>query len=369
MMKHIPLVKPEFDCQKLNHAFKEIAASGILTRGKFLAQFENDLKKYLKVKFAFAVSSCTAALHLALLTTGVRPGDEVLTSDFSFPATGNTIVQAGAKPVFVDIDIDNYCINIDDLKKKITKKSRAISVVHPFGYPANMSEIAKIARQYHLIVIEDAACALGSKHKNKFCGTWGDVGCFSFHPRKNITTGEGGALVTSNPKIAQKIEVLRNHGGQKNKDGAWDFIEIGFNYRLSELSAALGVEQLTKVEQIMAQRQKIALKYLSKLQGIEGVGLPTLPEDGLFNFQSFVILLPPNIKREAVIGHLKEKNIEAVLGTYAMHALKSFQKFGYKPGDLPNSYRAYRSALTLPLYSQMTQKEIDYVVREIKSYV
>src|SRR3990167_6702689 len=234
-MPKIPLVKPEFDYKKLTKDFEKIAKSGILTRGPYLAEFEKLLANYLKVKNVLATSSCTTALHLGLVAAGIKTGDEVLCSDFSFPATGNVIVQVGAKPVFVDIDLDTLCMDVGDLKKKITKsasrRTKAIMVVHAFGYPANMSEIMKIARKYRLLVIEDAACALGSKHRRKMLGTWGDIGCFSFHPRKNITTGEGGAIVTNNPKLAKKIEILRNHGGIKTEKG-WQFVEVGFNYRL-----------------------------------------------------------------------------------------------------------------------------------------
>jgi len=215
-----------------------------------------------------------------------------------------------------------------------------------------------------LFVIEDAACALGSSYKNKFCGTWGDVGCFSFHPRKNITTGEGGAIVTDNLKIAQKIEILRNHGGIK-KANQWEFVEAGFNYRLSELQAALGVEQMSRLDKTTRQRQKMARKYLRAFKDIHGIALPDEPKGGCTNFQSLVILLPKEINRDQIIEKLRRKNIEAVLGTYALHSQPAFRKYGYKPGDLPNSYYAYQHSLALPLYSQMTGKEIEYVVKNL----
>jgi len=361
----IPLVKPEFDQRKLARDLAKIAQSGILTRGPYLAKFENQLRNYLKVRYALATSSCTAALHLALAAADIASGDEVLVSDFSFPATGNVVVQVGAKPVFVDIDLQTLCLNTEDLVKKITAKSKAIIVVHAFGYPAKMSQILAIARQHHLFVIEDAACALGSKHQGKFCGTWGDIGCFSFHPRKNITTGEGGAIVTNNLKIAQQIEILRNHGGVK-KGYQWEFVQTGFNYRLSELQAALGAQQMPQIVKINRRRQKVAQKYLKALKNIPGLILPQEPKDGFFNWQSLVVLLPENLNRDQIIKKLRRKNIETVLGTYAMHSQKSFGKFGYKPGACPNSYYAYKHSLTLPLFSQMTDKEIKYVVEQLK---
>ncbi len=282
IMKYIPLVKPTFDSRKLAQDLANIARTGILTRGPYLAKFEQQLRNYLKVKYVFATTSCTTALHLALVAAGIGDGDEVLTSDFSFPATGNVIVECGAKPVFIDIDLEGLCLNLKDLEKKITSKSRTIMVVHAFGYPAKMNEIMRIARKNHLVVIEDAACALGSKHKTKFLGTWGDLGCFSFHPRKNITTGEGGAVVTNDKKIAEKIEILRNHGGVK-KNNHWEFVKAGFNYRLSELQAALGAQQMPKIDKITKERRKVACKYLAALEGVAELSLPQEPKDGISN--------------------------------------------------------------------------------------
>lgn len=365
----IPLIKPEIDAEKLKIAINEIARNGILTKGKYLAAFEKKLSQFLGVKYAFAMSSCTTALHLSLIVLGVKAGDEVIVSDFSFPATGNVVAQIGAKPVFVDIGENSFNIDPENIKKAITQKTKAIIVVHAFGLPAKMDQILKIAKKHKIPIIEDAACAMGSKHKNKFCGAWGDVGCFSFHPRKTITTGEGGALVTNNVKLVSQIEILRNHGGIKNAAGDLEFIENGFNYRLSELQAALGADQMSKVGQITSSRQKLAKMYFKKLSGIEGIQLMLPSKDGVTNFQSFVVLLDEKIDREGLRKNLVKNKIETTIGTYAMHAQKSFSKFGYKPGDLPNSYFAYRHSLTLPLYGQMTTKDVDFVVENFKKYL
>ena len=365
-MKKIQLIKPEIDAQKLCQAVRKIAKTGMLTKGENIQTFQNDLARYLRVKYVFAVSSCTAALHLALLAADVKEGDEVLVSDFSFPASANVIVHTGAKPVFVDIDLETFCINIDDLKAKISKKTKAAIIVHPFGYPANMGNIIKIAKKHHFIVIEDAACAIGSKHKGKYCGTWGDLGCFSFHPRKLLTTGEGGAVVTNDPKLAERIEVLRNHGGIYTKKG-WEFVEAGFNYRLSELQAALGVEQLKTLDQTIKHRQKLAREYIQKLKEIKGIATPDEPRDGNFNFQSFVILLPAAADRDDLISFLKKQNIETTIGTYAMHREKAYRDF--QPDACKNSAFACKHSLTLPLYSQMTEAEMNYVVANIKNYL
>jgi len=365
-MKKIPLIRPEIDASSLCQAVKKIAKTGRLTKGPFLEEFQDSLARYLKVKYVFAVSSCTAALHLALLTADVKEGDEVLVSDFSFPASANVIVHTGARPVFVDIDLETFCLNIDDLKAKISKKTKAIIVVHAFGYPASMSEILEIAKKHKLIVIEDAACAIGSKHKGKYCGTWGDLGCFSFHPRKLLTTGEGGAIVTNNSKLAERIEVLRNHGGIYTKKG-WEFVKAGFNYRLSELQAALGLEQLKTLDKTIQKRQKLARKYLQKLGRIEGIVISSEPKDGFFNFQSFIVLLPEKINRDELIRYLSERNIETTLGTYAMHLQKTYKDF--KPDKCQNSEYAYKHSLTLPLYGQMKESEMNFVVKNLKEYL
>jgi len=368
-MKKIPLIRPRINQKKLFRDIKLILKSGILTRGKFVAAFEKKLADFLNVKYVFATTSCTTALHLGLVALDIKEGDEVLVSDFSFPATGNVIVQVGAKPVFVDIDLESFNINLDDLKQKITPETKAIMVVHAFGYPANMSEIMKIAKSHKLFVIEDAACAIGSKHKDKYCGVWGDVGCFSFHPRKVITTGEGGAIVTNHLEIAKKIEILRNHGGVKNKRGFSDFIEAGFNYRLTEIQAAIGAEQMSQLKKINLGRQKVAQRYLKLLKDVPDLILPQEPKDGKFNFQSFVIILPQDIDRAKIIKALSENGIETTLGTYAMHAQASFKRFGYRPGQLPNSFFAYEYTLTLPLYGDLKDKKLRYIVKNLKDII
>lgn len=368
-MKKIPLIKPQIDAGKLSKAIGKISQSGILTGGEFLATFEKKLADYLGVKYVLAASSGTAALHLALASCGIKAGDEVLVSDFSFPASANTIVQVGAKPVFVDILLDTYCLDTEDLKQKITSKAKAIMVVHAFGYPAEMSKIKKIAQKEQLIIIEDAACALGSRHKNKFCGTWGDVGCFSFHPRKNITTGEGGACVTNNWKMRAKIALLRNHGGRKKDEViGMEFIENGFNYRLSELQAALGVEQMAHLAKLTLAKRKTGRKLFQALKTIPQISLPQEPTDGLFNWQSLVVLVQTKTLRDDLVRYLRKRRIESTLGAYAMHALKSFERFGYKPGDLKNSYRAYETTLALPCYGALQENEINYLVKEIKTF-
>jgi perosamine synthetase len=365
-MKRIPIIKPQIDRVKLFSNLNEVLDSGILTKGKFVRQFEQQMADFLGVKYCFAVTSATTALHLSLVANHIQAGDEVLVSDFTFPATANVIMQVNATPVFIDIDLTTFCMDVEDLKKKITPKSKAIMVVHAFGYPANMTEIAKIAKENNLLLIEDAACALGSYHKDKPCGAWSDVSCFSFHPRKVITTGEGGIIATDSDEMAEEIEILRNHGSQKNEQGSLEFIKAGFNYRMCELQAALGVEQMDNFQEIENKRRELAEIYLEELANVPGLTLIQEPEDGVTNFQSFVVLLGESIDRESVMKELLTKGIETTIGTYALHTQKAYAHYGYKPADLTNSYIAFTKSLSLPLFYSLTKEDQNFIIKSLK---
>jgi len=363
-MKRIPIIQPKISGKVFTY-LKDVFKSGILTRGKYVSLFENKIKSVTQSKYGFAVTSGTTALHLALAAIGIKEGDEVLVADFTFPATANVVVQLGAKPVLVDINLETLCMDVSDLEKKITQKSQAIMVVHAFGYPADMSRINKIAKAHNLKVIEDAACALGSKHKDKACGAWGELGCFSFHPRKVITTGEGGVVVTDNKDLAQKIDSLRNHGSIKTQKGL-EFKEAGFNYRMSELQAALGVEQMAGFKKIEKKRLNLAKNYKNLLKNIPEITLFSEPKDGFFNYQAFIVLFDEKTNREKVMAALAEKNIETTIGTYALHTQPAFAKYGYKPKDLKNSYIAYKQTMALPLYFDLTKTQQKYIIKTLK---
>jgi perosamine synthetase len=364
-MKKIPLIRPKIDETRVRLALKDIAKTGMLTKGKYLHAFEEKLAKILGKKYAYGVTSCTTALHLALVAGGIKAGDEVLVSDFSFPASGNVVVHIGAKPVFIDIDLKTFCMDPVDLEKKITKKSKAIIVVHAFGYPAPMEKIAKIAKKHNLFLIEDAACAIGTKYRGKYLGAWGDASCFSFHPRKVVTTGEGGAIVTDSKVMAEKIEILKNHGSVVTDCGL-SFIEAGYNYRLSEIQAAMGLPQLENLGKIIKNRQKVARKLIKLLSKIPGLVLPAEPKDVDFNFQSFVITLPQKVDRNKIIEKMRKNNVETTIGTYALHREPAYRKYGYRPGDLKNSEYAYHHTLTLPLFEDLTDRELDLIAQTLK---
>lgn len=359
--KSIRLVVPEVGSEELVE-IRNVFKSGYLTQGPKLLEFENKVANFVGTKYAFATTSATSALHLSLAALGIGPGDEVLVPDFTFPATANVVIQLGAKPVLVDISLDTFTVDVNDLAKKITRRTKAIIPVHVFGLSADMSPILDIAKKYSLFVVEDAACALGTTYYGKPCGSLGNVGCFSFHPRKAITTGEGGMITTDSKKLAGKIKILRNHGGIR-KNGRFTFISAGFNYRMSDIQAAVGVAQMEKINKIITRRRKLATLMGQKLKAIKKVIVPTEPKWGGHVHQSYVIILDKKINRDKIIQKLKEKGIETTIGTYALHDQPFFKHFLRQSCDsLPNSHKAYKQSLTLPLYPQMTLQEVEYII-------
>jgi len=348
------------DRDELKH-LRQVLKSGNLTQGAKVVEFESLIRENLGCRHVYATSSATTALHLALVAMGIGHGDEVLVSDLSWPASGNVIVQTGARPVFVDVCPDTYSMDPEDLKLRITPRSRAILVVHPFGLSAEMDPIAIIAKQNGLLVLEDAACALGSRYHGRPCGTMGDAGCFSFHPRKVITTGEGGILATNRQELANRIEVLRSHGGVRD-EWKFRFPSAGFNYRMSDLQAALGVAQMGKLMKILAARRRWAGVYAKELAGVSGLQLPKEPPGLFHTYQSYVIVLDKSFNRNKIVSSLRAQGVEATLGTYAMHAEPFFSTtYGYQPGQLKTSYDLANNTVSLPLFPQMSQIQLRQV--------
>ena len=345
---------------------RAVLESGYLTQGSKVQEFERAVNCVIGGKHAFAMSSATTALHLSLVALGIQPGDEVLVSDFTYPASGNVIVQQGAVPVCVDVLPDTFAMDAADLEQRITPRSRAVIVVHPFGLAADMDAVNAVAARHGLPVIEDAACALGAKYRDRWCVTLGDAGCFSFHPRKSVTTGEGGMIVTGRDDLAQKIAVLRNHGGVREE---WylRFDEAGFNYRLSDIHAAIGVAQMRKLDWLIGSRRSNAGQLLDLIAEIKGISLPVEPPECLHSYQSFVVVLEPGRDRDAVIARMREEGVETTLGTYAMHSQPFFRRsYGYQPRDLPVSDRLFRQTLALPLYPQMTAADLRLVAQSLR---
>lgn len=346
-------------------AVSQVLKSGYLTQGPQAAQFERLVAEEVGTEFAFATSSATTGLHLALAALNISPGDEVIIPDFSFPATANAVVQQGAVPVFVDIDLATFNLEPSLLEAAITPRTRAIMPVHAFGLCADMPEINRIARAHDLPVIEDAACALSGSWNGVQAGALATVGVFSFHPRKIITTGEGGMITTDSREIAERIQVLRTHGGVKG-ELYLDFVEAGFNYRLSDVHAAIGVAQMSKLPHIRARRQQLAAELTSRLDPIGGLATPSVPASAVHAYQSYVVLLDVEIDRDEVIREMKRHDIETTLGTYSMHLQPYFrERFQIANEALPNATRAHYSALTLPLYPQMVEGDIDRIAEAL----
>jgi perosamine synthetase len=358
---------------KLNHPFldnseimavSEVLNSGMLTQGEKTSMFEQNVLTLTGAKYAFATSSATTGLHLALEAAGIGPGDEVLIPDFSFPATANSVLHSGATPVAVDIKIEDFNIDVDLISDKITSKTKAIMPVHAFGLSADMDEINSIAKEKNLFVIEDAACALNSKYKGKHCGNLSDIGVFSFHPRKIITTGEGGMLVTNNADFASKLNFYRSHGSEK-EELYLSFKTKGFNYRLSDILATIGIEQLKKIEYITSRRQYLANYYTKLLSGVDKITIPVISNDKFHTYQSYVIKIDKLIDRNQLIKKLKSINIETTLGTYSISSQPFFKNQKGFNGNFINSKDAYNRSLTLPLSVRMVESDVEKVVESL----
>ncbi len=380
----IPITKPYFDNEEIG-AVASLLESGWVVQGPKVAEFERIIADFTKAKFARATTSCTTALHLALLSLGIGPGDSVLVPSFTYIASANAIEYTGAKPVFIDINPDTFNIDphkITDYLEKEQPNIKGIVPVHLFGLSADMNPIMEIARQYKLCVVEDAACALGALYHDKHAGTFGNAGCFSFHPRKSITTGEGGMIITNNEEIATAVESLRNHGAtisdltRHEKAGFLlpEFNVLGYNYRMTDLQGAIGVEQMKKLTHIIDKRIERAKIYDEQLKGIECLQLPSAPEGCKHVYQSYVAQIKNLTSktlsldvlteiRNMIMVNLEEKDIATRQGTHAVHTLGYYQqKYHLDCTDYPASLSADRLSITLPLYAQMTDGEQEYVI-------
>lgn len=362
----IRLSKPYFgDKQNLMAMLEDIFERGFLVQGNYVAQFEKQLADYLGVKHAIAVSSGTAALHIALVALGIGPGDEVIIPAYTFPATANVVELVGGKPAFVDIDLNTYNIRADQIPKVISPRTKAIIPVHLFGNPSDMDPIMELARTHGLSVVEDAAGALGSETKRGKCGTIGTLGCFSFHPRKIITTGEGGMVVTRDDLLVESLRGLRNHG-MKSAGPVLDLVTPGFNYRLSETGAVVGMSQVEDLQNRISGRQKLAGYYQDLLGHIPEVSVQRAPASAMVACQAFVVRLRERENRP-IIKRLKEKGIETTIGTYALHVLKYYQnKYHFLPSDYPNAAILFTECLALPFYNGMSMEMIDEIVKALK---
>jgi dTDP-4-amino-4,6-dideoxygalactose transaminase len=365
----VPLAKPSFDKREVE-AVRRVLASGQVIQGPEVEAFENAIGRMHRARHCVAVSSGTAALHVCYLALGIGPGDAVFVPSFAWPSAANTAMLVGARPVFVDVLPDTYNINPDDLRLRIKQcmeqkwgTPRAVVPVHEFGLAADIDAILKIAREYKMQVIEDAACALGAAYKGNPVGTFGRMGIFSFHPRKAVTTGEGGAIVTNDDDLAEKCRMWRNHG-QVFQNGERDFRVAGLNYRMTEIQAAIGQVQLEKFPEILKKRREITSQYLKGLADCPGLSLPA--DNPEHTWQTFMIVLDKQLKRQHIIDKLAENGIGAGPGSVAGHCVSFYQeKFGYKSSNLPISNWLNSHGLALPVYAGMTREDVSMCSTEV----
>jgi perosamine synthetase len=373
MLKNsIPLMVPDIRQEDIQ-AVVDVLNSGMLVQGQKVEDLESSISNYLGSKHAIVVSNGTASLHLALISLNIGPGDEVIIPAFSYIATANVVELVGAKPIFVDIEIESFNINTNLIKEKITKNTKAIIPVHEFGLTCNISEIIDIAKENGLFVIEDAACALGATENNKFAGTLGDIGSFSFHPRKAITGGEGGVIVTNNDELAKKLKILRNHGIEII-DNKMEFVVAGYNYRMTDFQAALILSQFKRFSEILDKKEYLAKMYEQNLKSINQITIPAVNKNKKHTWQSYHIILNDKINRDLIIEDLKKIGIGSNYGAQCIPAQKFYQeKYNIEClKHFPNALRAYKQGLALPLYERINNTEIIRVSTQLKkllSYV
>lgn len=359
-------------------AVKEPLMSGWLTSGPKVREFESAFAKRHEVKEAFAVTSATTALHLAMVALGVGPGDEVIVPAFTWVSTANVVLHQGADVVFCDIDPVTFNLDPSRLKEKITAKTRAIIPVHLFGLCADMDAIREIAGDIPLV--EDGACAAGAGYKGTPAGALGTIGCFSFHPRKSVTTGEGGMVTTNDPALGELLSMLRNHGASISEEQRHhgprpyilpEFNVLGYNYRMTDLQGAVGVVQLKKLDTFIDERQKWAQYYIDQLSELGWLQLPVYGDDYKHGWQSFVTLVDPEtapMSRNDIMERLQEVGISTRPGTHAVHMLNFYkEKYNIKPEDFPGAMKANDHSMAIPLHNRMTAEDYEYVVNALKS--
>jgi len=365
--------KPWIDDHELD-GLRDVLLSGWLTMGPVTLDFERLLAQYMETKHAVVVSSCTAALHLSLIALGIREGDEVITVPFTFAATGNVIINSGAKPVFVDIDRKTYNIDPQKIEEAITPRTKAVIPVHYAGQPCDMKAITEISRTHNLFVIEDAAHAIGAKYENRNIGSFSEATCFSFYATKNITTGDGGAILTNDDNLADRLRILRLHGISEDAwkrysaEGSWYYTieDFGWKYNLTDIQSALGIAQLKKLDRFIEMRRKYARIYNEELSNIRGVITPYEKPEVKHAYHLYPILLEKH-DRGRFVEQMYQQGIGCSVHFIPLHLHSCYQKrFGFKKGDFPNTEWVYEREVSLPLYPMMTEEDIYRVIKAVR---
>lgn len=381
----IPITKPLFGPEELR-AVQLPLESGWVVQGPFVEQFEAKFSSFTGAPFCVATSSCTTALHVALAALGLKPGDEVIVPAFTWVSTANVAEYMGAKPVFCDITLDTFNIDTAQIESLITPRTVGILPVHLFGLCADMNAVQFIARKHALWIVEDAACGLGSYYGGRHAGTFGEMGCFSFHPRKSITTGEGGMITTERQEFDRMTRVLRDHGASRSdldrNAGKAAFLlaeynDLGYNYRMTDIQGALGCAQMDRAKWLLAERARRARLYDEMLAGLDWLQRPAVPQGYVHGYQAYVCLFNPeqptldNVaqlheRRNELMLRLEAKEVATRQGTHAPVILGYYaEKYGLRPEQFPNAHVADRLSLTLPLYPQMTDEEQNFVCRSL----
>lgn len=376
--KMIPVARPYLGAEE-EQAVIEVLRSGWVTQGPRVAEFEQKFAAYICCEHAIAVSSCTTALHLALLASGIGSGDEVICPSLSFIATANAIAHTGATPIFGDIDLETYNLDPDHVEEVITSRTKAILVVHQIGLPAEMNALLALAAKHGLLLIEDAACSIGSEYDGQLIGKpLGTMACFSFHPRKVLTTGEGGMITTSDARLAERLRRLRQHAmslsdvvrHSAKQITAETYDEVGFNFRMTDLQAAVGIAQLGRLSEFLERRRYLAARYNANLERLPWLQTPIVPANCHHNYQSYMVRLTngSGLHRDAIMQELLEKGISTRRAIMAIHRERPYRSERWE-NSLPQTNLVTDTGLILPLFHQMTDSEQNYIIEALHDIV
>lgn len=385
-MRSIPITKPVIGEVELDWVRRPLE-SGWVVQGPYVEDFESRFAAYTDSPFAAATSSCTTALHIALAALGVRPGDEVIVPAFTWVSTANVVEYFGAKPIFCDVELETYNIDVRSCEALVSDRTVGIIPVHLFGLAVDIEALLDLARRKGLWLVEDAACGFGSRYRGRHVGTFGSFGAFSFHPRKAITTGEGGMVTTADAELDRLVRSLRDHGASRSdrdrhaQEGAFllaEYPHLGFNYRMTDIQGALGCAQMERADWILERRRELAARYDELLADVEWLRTPVVPEGDVHGYQAYVCLFAPkepslhnadelHRRRNQLMWELEERGVATRQGTHAVVLTRYYaDKYAIAPEQFPAAFLADRLTLTLPLYPQMTEEEQEIVVSELQ---